>query len=96
MKFTCAKCGFHGIPKTEKSNVHIKASCFDCGAFIKFLSQSDTEDDFKLYFGKFKGRNVKSMVGNTKEEFDYLKWLLNQNYIVLKNNQIEILKKLTK
>jgi len=96
MKLTCKKCGYTGIPKTEKSNVHIKASCFECLSFIKFLPQNVDEDDFILYFGKYKGRSVKSMVGNTTEEFQYLRWLLNQDYITLKNNQILILQKLTK
>lgn len=96
MKLTCSKCGHTGIPKTEKTNIHIKASCFECDSFIKFLPQNSDEDDFILYFGKYKGRSVKSMVGSTTEEFQYLKWLLNQDYIKLKNNQVLILQKITK
>ncbi len=32
------------------------------------------EDDFVIYFGKYKGRNVKSML-TTKDERQYLLWL---------------------
>jgi hypothetical protein len=32
------------------------------------------EDDFVLYFGKHKGRNVKSML-SSKDERQYLLWL---------------------
>ena len=32
------------------------------------------EDDFVIYFGKHKGRNIKSML-ETKEEREYLLWL---------------------
>jgi hypothetical protein len=96
MKLTCSKCGHTGIPKTEKSNIHIKASCFECGSFIKFLPKNSDDEDFILYFGKYKGRSVKSMVGSNVEEFQYLKWLLNQDYIKLKNNQVLILQKLTR
>ena len=32
------------------------------------------EDDFVIYFGKYKGRNIKSMM-ETKEEREYLLWL---------------------
>ena len=96
MKLTCVKCGHTGIPKTEKSNIHIKATCFECGSFIKFLPQNSNDEDFILYFGKYKGRSVKSMVGSTTDEFQYLKWLLAQDVVTLKNNQVLILQKLTK
>lgn len=95
MELTCKKCGLFAQPKTEKANMHIKASCSDCDSFIKFLPQNKIESDFTLFFGKYKGRNVKSMLGSNKDEFDYLKWLLNQDYVKLKPQQIEILKKIT-
>ena len=95
MKVECKKCGFNDFPNTEKSNIHIKATCKNCNSFIKFLPQNKNEIDFVFYFGKYKGRNASSLIGTNAEEFNYLKWLLNQDFIKLKNNQIEILKKLT-
>lgn len=42
-----------------------------------------------------KVENVKSLVGSTKEEFEYLVWLKN-NATNLKSNQLQILINLTK
>lgn len=95
MKLTCASCGHTGIPATAKNNIHISAFCMECGVFIKHLPQNSDSDDFVLYFGKYKGRNVKSMVGNTTAEFQYLIWL-RDNGTILKQTQREILTRLTK
>jgi hypothetical protein len=95
MKLTCKSCGHTGIPATQKNNIHISAYCMECGCFIKHLPQDKNDGDFILYFGKYKGRNVKSMVGSTKEEFQYLCWL-RDNGTNLKENQRAILKELTK
>lgn len=84
-----------GIPRTQKNGNHISAYCMECNGFIKHLPQSNITDDFVLYFGKYKGRNVKSMVGNTTEEFNYLIWL-RDNGTNLKDNQLLILQNLTK
>ena len=94
MMLTCKKCGHSGIPATSKNGPHISANCMECSSFIKHLPKGIITDDFILYFGKFKGRSVKSMVNTNKEEFDYLLWLKN-NAKNLKSNQIEILKKIT-
>jgi hypothetical protein len=95
MKLTCKDCGHTGIPATSKNGIHISAYCMECGGFIKHLPQEKIENDFILYFGKYKGRNVKSMVGNTKEEFDYLIWL-RDNAKNLKESQVLILNSITK
>lgn len=92
---TCKDCGHTGIPATSKNGVHISAYCMECGSFQKHLPQNPIADDFVLYFGKYKGRNVKSLVGSTKEEFEYLVWLKN-NATNLKSNQLQILINLTK
>ena len=52
-------------------------------------------NDFKLTFGKYKGRSVQSMVGNTTSEFQYLIWL-RENAANLTITQHEILKNITK
>ncbi len=94
MILTCKGCGHTGIPATSKNGPHISAFCMECGGFIKHLPKPILEDDFVLYFGKYKGRNVKSLVGSTKEEFDYLLWLKN-NATNLKPQQLDVIKKLT-
>ena len=95
MKLTCKHCGHTGIPATAKNAFHISAYCMECGCYIKHLPQDKLDGDFILYFGKYKGRSVKSMVGSTKEEFQYLCWL-RDNGTNLKENQRKILNELTK
>lgn len=93
-KLTCKKCGLIDVPNMKHSEIHCTAYCKGCGSYIKHVSQRPCEDDFILHFGKYKGRSVQSMVGNTTEEFNYLIWL-RDNATSLKPWQLEILKKIT-
>ena len=68
----CTRCGLVNDYRTEKAGPHIKAVCNGCDRYIKFLPQGNEEPT--LYFPKYKGRTVKSMVA--PEEISYLKWLL--------------------
>jgi hypothetical protein len=95
MYLTCKQCGHTGLPQTTKKGPHISAYCMGCGCWIKHLPQTEITDDFILYFGKYKGRSVKSMVNTTPEEFNYLVWL-RENNTNLKEKQVLILKNLTK
>lgn len=95
MKLVCNQCGHNGIPATRKNNFHISAYCMECDVFIKHLPQQKLDNDFVLYFGKYKGRNVRSLVGSTTEEFQYLQWLKN-NGTNLKEFQRQILNEITK
>ncbi len=85
-KLICKSCGTIEIPRVEKTSIHLTAFCHSCGAYIKHLPKST--DDFTLYFGKFKGRNIKSML-DLKEERDYLTWLYSGT--ILKDSQKKII-----
>ena len=66
----CTKCGSSNY-RVELRNIHKTAYCNSCDSYIKNIPQGLPQ---KLYFGKFKERLISSM--NTKEEVDYLKWLI--------------------
>lgn len=63
---TCLKCGSAAYV-TAPCGPHIKASCSDCGAFIKFVNQPASE--FQVYIGKHKGKKLKDIPR------DYVEWL---------------------
>ena len=73
MELTCKKCGLIGKPEIRVGDVHTTAYCTCCGNYIKHLPP-DNKTDFELYFGKHKGRTIKSML-QSKEDRDYLLWL---------------------
>jgi uncharacterized Zn finger protein len=75
-KITCKKCGSENYV-TASSGPHLKASCADCGAYIKFISKPfdpDTIDLSKeiIHAGKHKGKSF-AQVG--AEEPDYIRWM---------------------
>lgn len=70
---TCPHCGAVDNYTTFPSGSHLRADCNACGRYIKFLPQENTKPT--LYFGKHKGREISSM--NSKDELDYLKWLVD-------------------
>lgn len=88
MVATCHRCGSEDQPIIRDNTPHKSAYCTHCGAWITHVRQQPP-DDFILFFGKFKGRNVRSML-ETKEERDYLVWLYN-NATSLKQNQRTII-----
>lgn len=90
MELTCKKCGAIGDPIIKDNPPHKSAYCSACGSWITHVRQQPI-DDFTLYFGKYKDRNVKSMT--SKEERQYLVWLYD-NATSLKQNQRKILENL--
>ena len=75
----CKKCGLVDDFTTYQQGQHIGARCNGCDAFIKWLPQNK---EFIIPFGKYKGRELSSMVN--KEEKDYLMWVIEQTWC--KNN----------
>ena len=71
MDIICPQCGASEDYHTEQSGPHLKAVCNCCNAYIKFLPQPNETP--KLFFGKYKGREIKSLVD--EEDIRYLKWL---------------------
>jgi hypothetical protein len=41
----CAKCGHRGPARESSSGPHIKASCAQCGAYIKFMGKPKAKQD---------------------------------------------------
>lgn len=68
----CQNCGSVDDYNIQQRGTHKTAYCNSCDRYIKHLSQGLP---IKLYFGKYLGREVQSMV--EPEEIEYLKWLLN-------------------
>lgn len=89
MEKTCKKCGsVFSDYKTEdriisNGTMQRKASCPECGAYIKFLPHTEP----KMYFGKFKGETLSWIAENHRW---YLTWLLTTN---IKNNLRENVEK---
>jgi len=71
----CKRCGLIDEVLITQQGVHVRADCRGCGAFIKFIPQGAPP---VLYFGKYKGREISSM--KSKEEIEYLQWLLKQTW----------------
>jgi hypothetical protein len=57
----------------RKTGIHTTAYCIECNGYIQHMPRR-SDDDFVLYFGKYKGRNVKSML-QSKDEREYLVWV---------------------
>lgn len=75
----CKNCGsINDFRTTLKSN-QLTAWCNCCNAFIKNIPYDQSP---KLYFGKYKGREISSM--KDTEEIRYLQWLKEQTFC--KNN----------
>jgi len=76
MELACKKCGVIDAPEIRQNGPHKTAFCKSCGAYIKHLSSPD-RDDFTLFFGMYKDRNIKSMLADPRER-DYLVWLFDK------------------
>jgi hypothetical protein len=74
MELICTKCGCVNEYRTELKNNQNTAWCTCCGSFIKNIPYAKPA----LYFGKFKGRTIESMT--TKEEAQYLNWLITSDF----------------
>lgn len=77
-ELACNQCGVIGEPHTEQiplaaGGFHLKASCADCGAYIKFLPHSAPS----IFFGKYKGKTVTEIAVSDPE---YLRWLARQEW----------------
>lgn len=55
--------------KNTASGFHLKASCSQCGQYLKFLPHGPQA----LYFGKYKGKTLTEVV---VLDPNYLRWLL--------------------
>lgn len=69
----CAKCGsvnnYSTLEQTfTDGSTHIKATCKDCGKFIKWLPQSETKT--YIPFGKYRGKHTYQVT-----DTEYLQWL---------------------
>jgi len=89
----CQRCQTEDQYYTQPSGPHLMAVCNHCNKYIKFVSQGVPP---MLYFGKYKGRQIASLV--SEDEINYLKWLLNNGTLkpTLKNQITEHLVKLNR
>ena len=71
---TCLRCDSTNDYSVVDAGPHKKAVCNKCNRYIKFISQSKKT---VLYFGKYKGRELQSMVSD--DELAYLYWLQKTN-----------------
>lgn len=78
----CTRCGSVNDYRTEQAGPHIKAVCNGCDSYLKMLPQ---QNEPELYFGKYKGRKLSSLV--EKEELGWIQWAV-RNCTNLKNSQV--------
>ena len=43
MSMQCPKCKFNGNPTLEEVNIHTKATCPDCGTYIKMVGKDELD-----------------------------------------------------
>lgn len=87
-RIQCPKCSSISY-KIEDRGVHKTAFCDKCGAYIKNIPQGLPQ---KLYFGKYKDREVSSMT--SIDEVKYLKWLIQNTEIKSNSLREAILKQI--
>lgn len=73
--------------KHFNGGIHIKASCPQCGNFIKFLPYKEPT----LYFGKYKGKTVREVADIDKE---YLIWLIQKHNTRNARNKFKITRRI--
>jgi len=86
--FVCKNCG-NNTYFTELKNGQNVASCEKCNTFYKNLPN---ESEAVLYFGKYKGSIISQM--STKEEINYLNWLLTSEIKLSSKIKTAVQKKL--
>jgi len=48
MKLFCKKCQSEKVVSLSKAGPHIKANCFTCGSYIKFITQTqEAKEEFE-------------------------------------------------
>ena len=87
MPMLCKHCG-EVEAAIRQNSIHHSAYCTVCGAFIKHVPQSET--DFKMPFGKYKGVNASQVV---TEDRRYAEWA-RDNMDKLSSRYMDILKSL--
>ena len=70
----CKKCGSVNSITVKQNGVHRSAYCLECGEYIKHITKFENMNDFTLYFGKYKGRQISTMTH--RDEASYLRWAL--------------------
>jgi len=68
MPMLCKHCG-EVEAAIRQNSIHHSAYCTVCGAFIKHVPQSET--DFKMPFGKYKGVRASDLV---QTDLNYARW----------------------
>ena len=66
---TCPRCGSQDDYSTTPSGPHLKATCNQCGRYIKFLPQDN--GPAMLHFGKYAGMPIPDIT-----DLNYLEWAL--------------------
>ena len=69
----CVRCGTVNEYDVSRSGDHIKATCQNCGKYIKFLKQNiqggKLKDDSLMPYGKHKGTKLANVPS------EYLRWM---------------------
>jgi predicted nucleic acid-binding Zn-ribbon protein len=73
-KVICSNCGsvdnYHKTKQEfEDGSIHIRATCKDCGKYIKYVPK-DAPSTY-IPFGKYKGRHTYEV-----DDLDYLRWFI--------------------
>ncbi len=71
----CATVNDYSTEEKTFSNgtTHIQANCNNCGKYIQYLPQ---HKEAILYFGKYKGKEVKDV-----DDKGYLEWLIEKKVV---------------
>ena len=77
MTLFCKPCGKEVEYLTAPAGPHLKATCKECGGYIKFLPTVPI-DQFKIPFGQYRGELILKVAEKDKQ---YLEWLGSQEEI---------------
>ena len=69
----CGHCAKDVKYEIKKLGQHMKATCPDCGKFIKFIEHTPKEK-YLMPFGKYKGQKLIDIVN---EDQQYFEWVLS-------------------
>lgn len=82
----CPKCDFNGAPNLEEVKMHTKATCPDCGAYIKMVGKEELDAIIEASIPKTEATGVNTLVIKTEAPEEYMADVLNEIAISLKND----------
>ena len=84
----CPKCKLNVKPNLEEVKMHTKATCPECGAYIKMVGKEELDAIIEASISKTEATRVNTLVIKTKAPREYMPNVLNRVALSLQNDYI--------